>query len=261
MGTEPEHLLDSVTSRYAMARSFLARLSTFVGQVTFKIKRGAPAETIEEISRKWKLDDERREFLIELGGTKAGAAFIDEKVQSINRGAFHRSAFALNALTHLGFVDLAAQLSVSLPQLKLALVAANLVLAGIAHVEMRQHFRALVAGPNALPPKRRFWGLFPNRRYNRAVKKSSRHYAKSAWKEKSLYRPAYFFNAISIFLGSQFIIPPERLIFPFGFIIGKITGLFSTLVSIFDVWRGVRAGEDARIAREREISVYRDLDI
>jgi hypothetical protein len=41
----------------------------------------------------------------------AGAAFIDEKVQSINRGAFHRSAFALNAFTHLGFVDLAAQLS------------------------------------------------------------------------------------------------------------------------------------------------------
>jgi hypothetical protein len=30
---------------------------------------------------------------------------------------------------------------------------------------------------------------------------------------------------------------------------------------IFDVWRGVRAGEDARIAREREIAVYRDLDI
>jgi hypothetical protein len=30
---------------------------------------------------------------------------------------------------------------------------------------------------------------------------------------------------------------------------------------VFDVWRGVRAGEDARIAREKEVSVYRDLDI
>ena len=60
MGAEPEHLLDSMTSRYAMARSFLVRLSTFVGQVTFKIKRGAPAETIEEIGRKWKLDNEQR---------------------------------------------------------------------------------------------------------------------------------------------------------------------------------------------------------
>ena len=85
MGAEPEHLLDSMTSRYAMARSFLARLSTFVGQVTFKIKGGTPAETIEEIGRKWKLDNEQRQFLVELGNTKAGAAFIDEKVQNINR--------------------------------------------------------------------------------------------------------------------------------------------------------------------------------
>jgi hypothetical protein len=44
-------------------------------------------------------------------------------------------------------------------------------------------------------------------------------------------------------------------------IIGKVSGLFSTLVTMFDVWRGVRAGDDARLAREREISIYRDLDI
>jgi hypothetical protein len=261
MGAEPEHLLNSATSRYASARSFLVRLSTFASRVTFKINRGAPAETIQEISKKRKLNAEQRQFLIELSNTKAGARFIDEKIQSINRGAFHRSAFVLNALTQLGFVDLAAQLSMSLPQLKLALVAANLILAGIAHAEMRQTFRELLAGPNALPPKRRLWGMLRNPKYNRAVKKSSRPYAQSAWKEKSVYRPAYFFNAISIFLGSQFIIAPERLIFPFGLIVSKISGLFSTLIMIFDVWRGIRAGDDARIAREREVSVYRDLDI
>jgi hypothetical protein len=126
---------------------------------------------------------------------------------------------------------------------------------------MHKHFRALLAGPNALPPKRFLWGLFRNRQYNRAVKKSSRPYAQSAWKEKSIYRPAYFLNALSIFLGSQFIIPPEKLIFPLGLIVGKLSGLFSTLVMVFDVWRGVRAGDDARMAREREVSVYRDLDI
>ena len=103
--------------------------------------------------------------------------------------------------------------------------------------------------------------MFPNPEYNRAVKKNSRHYARSAWKEKSLYRPAYFINAASIFLGAQFVVPLERIIFPFGFILGKVTGLFTTLVMVFDLWRGVRAGEDARIAREREIAVYRDLDI
>jgi hypothetical protein len=261
MGADSENFIDSVTSRYATARNFLARLWTFFGQVTFKIKRGTSEETIAEIGKKWNLDLKQKQFLIEFGGTKAGAAFIDEKVQDINRGAFHRSAFVLNAFTQLGFVDLAAQLSLSLPQLKLALVLANLILAWIAHAGMRQHFRALIAGPNALPPKRRLWGLSRNPKYNRAVKKRSRPYAQSAWKEKSLYRPAYFLNALTIFLGSQFIIPPEKLIFPLGFLVGKLSGLLSTLVMMFDVWRGVRAGDDARIAREREVSIYRDLDI
>jgi hypothetical protein len=126
---------------------------------------------------------------------------------------------------------------------------------------MRQSLRALLAGPNALPPKRRLLGLSRNPKYNKAVKKSSRPHARSAWKEKSVYRPAYFLNALSIFLGSQFIISPEKLLFPLGFIVGKLTGLFSTLVMAFDVWRGLKAGDDARIAREREVSVYRDLDI
>jgi hypothetical protein len=74
-----------------MARSFLARLSKFVGQVTFKIKLGTQDEAIAEICRRRKLDDKQRQFLIELASTKAGTAFINEKVQDINRGAFHRS--------------------------------------------------------------------------------------------------------------------------------------------------------------------------
>jgi hypothetical protein len=259
---EPENRLGTVTSHYAAARGFLSRLSSFVARVTFKIPKGAtPGETIDELGRRWTLDEEERLTLHILVRDKPGVAFFDEKIQSINRAAFHRSAFALNAATQLLFVDVAAQLYVSLPQLKLGLFAANALLALVAHFEIKQLLRALIAGPNALPPKRRFFGLFPNPEYNRAVKKNSRHYARSAWKEKSLYRPAYFLNAASIFIGAQFIVPPERIIFPFGFLIAKTTGLFTTLVMIFDVWRGVRAGEDARLAREREIAVYRDLDI
>ncbi len=259
---EPEKLLGTVTSHYAAARGFLARLSAFLARVTFKIPKGAtPGETIDELGRRWALDEEERLTLHILVRDKPGVAFFDEKIQSINRAAFHRSAFALNAATQLLFVDMAAQLYVSLPELKIGLVVANLLLAVIAHLEMKQLLRTLIAGPNALPPKRRFFGLFPNPEYNRAVKKSSRHYARSAWKEKSLYRPAYFLDAASIFIGAQFIVPPERIIFPFGFVIAKLTGLFTTLVMIFDIWRGVRAGEDARVAREREIAVYRDLDI
>jgi hypothetical protein len=261
MGDEPNPLLDSVTSRFAMGRNLLARTTQFLSRATFRIKRGKPAETIEEIGKQWTLDAKQRAFLLELGGAKAGAAFIDERVQGINRAAFHRSAFALNALTHLLFVDLAAQLSFSLPQLKLALVAANLVLAALAYLEMRRQFRSLVAGPNALPPRRRLGGLFSNPKYNKAVKKSSRHYAQSAWTAQTFYRPAYFGNAVLIFLGSQFILASGNLIFPFGFIIGKVTGLLTTMVAAIDVWRGIRTGDDARVAREREVSVYRDLEI
>lgn len=261
METEPAKVIHSATSLYARAKDILAQTSTYISRATFNVKRGTRAETIAEIARRRKLDEAQQRFLAELVATKTGAAFFDEKVEGINRAAFHRSAFALNAFTQLGFVDLAAQLSFWFPQLKLGLVVANLVLSSIAHLEMRQNYAALLSGPNALPPKRRLGGLLSNPAYNRAVKKSSRPYAKSAWKEKSLYRPAYFMNALLIFLGSEFIIPPGKLIFPLGFILGKVSGLYSTLVMMFDVWRGIRAGEDARVAREREISVYRHLDI
>jgi hypothetical protein len=261
MEAEPDRLLESATSRFATTRRWFARVSDLSNRATFRIKRGAPAQTIEAVGSSWPLDDKQRRFLLQLGGTKPGASFIDEKVANINRAAFHRSAFVLNAFTHLLFVDLAAQLSLSFQELKFALVALNLLLALVAHFEMRKNFRALLSGPHALPPKRRFFKLLSNPRYNRAVKKSSKPYARAAWKEKTLYRSAYFFNAAAIFLGSQFILAPERLIFPFGFLLGKTTGLFSTLIVVFDVWRGIRAGDDARLAREREVSVYRNLKI
>jgi hypothetical protein len=56
-------------------------------------------------------------------------------------------------------------------------------------------------------------------------------------------------------------VPLERLIFPFGMLFGKIIGLIATALTAFDIWRGVKAGDDARVAREREVSVYRDLNI
>jgi len=251
----------ATTSRFAVTRRWLARISEWSARATFRIRRGAPALTIAELGKSWELTEPQRAFLLQLGDTKPGATFIDEKVANINRAAFHRSAFVLNAATHLVFVDLGAQLLLSLWELKAALVAANLLLALIAHFQMRENFRALLAGPRRLPKKRRLLGLLRNPRYNKAVKRSSKPYARSAWKEQTLYRSAYFLNAATIFLGSQFLIPPERLIFPFGFLIGKITGLVTTIVVFFDGWRGIRAGDDARLAREREVSVYRNLKI
>ncbi len=261
MRADQRNIVSSAASVYARAKTLFEKTSAFFSQVTFSIKRETRAETIAEIVRKCRLDESSQAFLMQLSATKAGAAFIDEKVEEINRGAFHRSAFALNAFVQLGFVDLPAQLSVSFPQLKIALVLANVVIAALAHMEMRAGYRALLAGPKALPAKRRLGGLLANPAYNKAVKKRSRPYAKIAWMEKTLYRSAYFANAATIFFGAEFIVPPGRLIFPIGFLLGKISGLFSTAAMVFDVWRGVRASEDARIARDREVSVYRELDV
>ncbi len=261
MRAEQANIVASAASLYGKTKVFIEKTSAFFGQVTFNIKRETRAETVAEIVRKWRLDENSHKFLMQLSSTKAGAAFIDEKVEEINRGAFHRSAFALNAVAQLGFVDLPAQLSLSFPAAKIALVAANILIASVAHLEMRAAYRALLAGPKALPSKRRLAGLLSNPAYNKAVKKRSRPYAKMAWIEKTLYRSAYFANAATIFFGAEFIIPPRKLIFPIGFLLAKISGLFSTAVMVFDVWRGVRASEDARLAREKEVSVYRELDV
>jgi hypothetical protein len=258
---DSDNLLDSVVSSYANARGFLSRANTLFTAVTFKIARGKPEDSIADLDRKFRLDASQQQSLFTLAATKGGPSFIDEKVQDMNRAAFHRSAFMLNAFAQLFFVDLPAQIGLSFFYLKLALVVANALLALYAHVSLTWTLEDLIAGPDALPPKRRFFGLAVNPRYNKAVKNRSRPYAREAWKEKSLFRPAYFINAATIFFGTQFIVPLERLIFPLGMLFGKIIGLIATAIAAFDIWRGVKAGDDARIAREREVSVYRDLNI
>jgi hypothetical protein len=258
---DSDNLLDTVASSYANARGFIARANALFALVTFKIARGKPEESIADLDKKFGLDASQQQTLFELAARKGGPAYIDEKIQDMNRAAFHRSAFALNALAQLLLVDLPAQIGLSFFYMKLALVLANAVLALYAHVSLSWTLEDLIAGPDALPPKRRFFGLAVNPRYNKAVKNRSRPYAREAWKEKSLFRPAYFINAATIFFGTQFIVPLERLIFPFGMLFGKIIGLIATAITAFDIWRGVKAGDDARVAREREVSVYRDLNI
>ena len=254
-------IIDTVTSQYALWRGFFTRASGLFQKLTFRLPEGSGAEAIEQLAQRYGLNEQQRQFLTGLSGDKAGATYIADKIEEMNRASLHRSAFVLNAVTHLFFVDIGAQLYLSLPLLKWFFVVANLGVAWIAHASVRQELQFLLAGPDALPPKRRLGGLAPNPDYNRAVKQSSVPHARSAWREKTLYRPVYFINAAAIFLGSQFIIAPEKLIFPFGLILRKTTGLISTMVMLFDVWRGIKSGDDARSAREKEISVYGNLDI
>ena len=166
-------VFDAVTSQYAIWRGVLTRAAALFEHLTFRIPQGSSAETIVQLSQRWRLSEEQRQYLVGLCSEKVGATFFADKIEEMNRAALHRSAFALNAVTHLLFVDLGAQLYLSLPQIKWFFVLANLCVAWIAHASIRQELQALLAGPNALPPKRRMGGLLPNPDYNRAVKQSS----------------------------------------------------------------------------------------
>jgi len=137
MGNDRENLIGAVTSRFAAARSLLTQTSVVFHQLTFSLAQGSHEETIAQLSERWKLSDQQRQFLTGLCSEKTGAAFFDEKIEEMNRGALHRSAFVLNAVAQLLFVDLGAQLYLSLPQIKWLFVAANLALAWIAHASIR----------------------------------------------------------------------------------------------------------------------------
>lgn len=193
-----ETLIASVTSHYATARRLFTRSSSFLADATFAIRQGTPDQTIAALSEKCALSDADRQKLADLCARKGGAGFLAEKVADMNREAFHRSAFALNALVQLLCVDLGAQFSVSLPQLKFLLVFMNLFLAMVAHYARRKRLRELIAGPSRLPSRRRCFGMLPNKAYNKAVKRSSRPFAQAAWRENSVYKPAYYLNAATL---------------------------------------------------------------
>ncbi len=112
-------IFDAVTSQYAIWRGVLTRAAGLFEQLTFRIPQGSSTETIAQLSQRWRLSEEKRQYLVGLCSEKVGATFFADKIEEMNRAALHRSAFALNAVTHLLFVDVGAQLYLSLPQIKL----------------------------------------------------------------------------------------------------------------------------------------------
>ena len=103
-------IIDTVTSQFALWRGFFTRASGLFQKLTFRLPEGSSAETIEQLSQRYGLSEQQRQFLTGLSGDKAGAAFIADKIEEMNRASLHRSAFVLNAFTHLLFVDIGAQL-------------------------------------------------------------------------------------------------------------------------------------------------------
>ena len=75
--------------RSTALRRSLARMSGLFNRVTCRISRGDPQETIEELARRRPLNDRQRLFLEDLGASKAGARFIDEKVRTLGTAVGH----------------------------------------------------------------------------------------------------------------------------------------------------------------------------
>ena len=85
MSSEPEKLIETVTSSYASARGIITKLSKLFSFTTFKIKRGKPDENIAALQSHWKLSEEQKQILVTLSSTKLGANFIDEKILFIDK--------------------------------------------------------------------------------------------------------------------------------------------------------------------------------
>ena len=135
------------------------------------------------------------------------------------------------------------------------------MLAMVAHLEMRQHFRALMAGPRQLPKRRRLFGLLSNPRYNKRGEEKLEALCAQRLEGDDAVSIAYFVNAGGDLSGLAIHHPARAADLPVRLSARQDHRADHHRSWCFDGWRGIRAGDDARLAREREVSVYRNLDI
>ena len=80
MSSEPEKLIETVTSSYASARSIITKLSKLFSFTTFKIKRGKPEEKKDDAKK----EDAKKDETKKAGDTdKAVLAMIDHAVDTM----------------------------------------------------------------------------------------------------------------------------------------------------------------------------------
>lgn len=262
MTSHPELLAKSMEA-VAGKKGRLQSLRDLRDSWTYQVTGRDAAELVQNLTLRFKLGTEQTAELERLITSKQGRAFLMERVHGINRESFHRSAFLFNAASQIAFVDLASGLMPFLPVLPLKMVfaAANLGIAAYAHRQIRHEVKSLLAGPEALPPRRRLWGLLANPAYNRAVKRQSEKHGKEAWREKIVYRGGYYLNAASLFLGGQFLVPADKLIWPIGYIVGKTATVITMPLMALNIWRGTVSGSNALRAREQQNSTLGKLNL
>ncbi|NBX66717.1 MAG: hypothetical protein EBQ96_06965 [Proteobacteria bacterium] len=262
MTSAPE-LIAKASETIAEKKGRLARIWEIKDKLTYQVKGKNTDELIQNLATRFSLKPAHTAHLEDLAKTKEGRAFLMERVHGINRESFHRSAFLFNAASQIAFVDLAGTMLPFLPTLPLKLIfaAANLGIAAYAHRHVRRELRSLLAGPEALPPKRKWWGLLSNGAYNRAVKKQSKKHGKEAWREKIIYRGGYYLNAASLFLGGQFLVSSDKLIWPVSYIFAKAGTLVTLPLVGLNIWRGTVSGSNALRAREQQNSTLGKLQI
>ena len=247
--------------KYKASYGFVRKLSEFKDKATCQIVGATTEERIEALAKRFNKVAKNKQKLLYLLATAEGRQFVDQKIDTINREAFHRSAFFGNALVHAGFVNFSLLTLLPSYQLKLAFVGANLAISGFAHIQMRRELSRLVKGPQALPSKRKFFGLLKNKKYNKAVQASAKPHARQAWRERYLYRTGYFANAGLMFFGAEFLLAPDKLIPPISYVVSFATSLVTTPTAIINGWTGVKSLEASLQASMKENSTYKKYQI
>ncbi len=198
-----------MTNLLQKAWSYLQGANDYWDDKTQPVHGNTIAEKLENLTTYFKLDSGDQADLQQVANEDGGKAFINRKVNDVNRNASHRTAFAANALFQFLLVNLS---SISLlgfvpdSWFKVLLIGANLFIAFLAWRRIRNSGSQLLKGPSE-EPDWSFWGMFRSnrRKHNQHIKDLAEPH-KIRMRDERIFSIMYMVNAVTIFFASQLIL-------------------------------------------------------
>lgn len=190
------------------AWSYLQRTNEYWDDKTQPLRDSETANKFDKLKAYFKLDTNEQADIRKIYNEEDGEAFIDRKINDVNRSASHRTAFIANALAQLLLVNLSSVSLLSfVPEswFKIILVGVNLLVAFLAWRRIRNSKSQLLKGPSE-EPNWSFWGMFRSnrRKHNKHVKDLAEPH-KIRMRDERIFSILYTVNAVTLFFASQLI--------------------------------------------------------
>lgn len=197
-----------MTNPLQKAWSYLQRANEYWDDKTQPLRDSTTANKLDNLKTYFEFNAKQQTKLLKIQSEENGEAFIDRKINDVNRNASHRTAFVANALAQLLLVNVSSMSLLSfVPEswFKILLVSANLLIALIAWRRIRNSKSQLLEGPSD-EPNWSFWGMFRSnrRKHNQHVKDLAEPH-KLRMRDERLFSIMYVVNAVTLFFASQLI--------------------------------------------------------